>query len=146
MAKTSTQEIDSLISRLSNKDQKDCSEAFDALYGMGSAVVRPLVKALAVENERGQWQAIRILEKLKLDWTVYADDETIAALVHSLDSGDGRIRLRARQFLVAIGPKAVPVLVKTLKEKDVHIRWEAAKALGQIGDPQAIKALIGASR
>jgi HEAT repeat protein len=48
----------------------------------------------------------------------------------------------ARRLLVAMGSKAVPYLVKELNNEKHWVRWEAAKALGQIGDDTAAIALV----
>ncbi|MEJ2738319.1 MAG: HEAT repeat domain-containing protein [Dehalococcoidia bacterium] len=50
----------------------------------------------------------------------------------------------ARRNLVDMGSDAVNVLVKELSNKKHWVRWEAAKALGQIGDKNAVKALVDA--
>jgi HEAT repeat protein len=50
----------------------------------------------------------------------------------------------ARRELVGIGNEAVPHLAKTLSDKRHWVRWEAAKALGQIGDKAATEALVKA--
>jgi HEAT repeat protein len=50
----------------------------------------------------------------------------------------------ARRELVKIGNQAVPHLIEALSDKRHWVRWEAAKALGQIGDKAAIEALIKA--
>ncbi len=70
--------------------------------------------------------------------------ETIKSLVAGLDSKDGLTRVRARKALVAIGGRAVKPLVEALASKREWVRWEAAKTLGQIGDPVAVQALIKA--
>jgi HEAT repeat protein len=68
----------------------------------------------------------------------------IKKLVNDLCSEDGLIRVRARKRLVALGNQAVRPLKKLLASKREWVRWEAAKALGQIGDPAAARALIKA--
>jgi HEAT repeat protein len=70
--------------------------------------------------------------------------ETIESLVTDLDSQDGQVRVRARKSLVVIGGQAVKPLVKALASKREWVRWEAAKTLGQIGDPAAVQALVKA--
>jgi HEAT repeat protein len=70
--------------------------------------------------------------------------EIIKSLVANLSSQDGLVRVRARNSLVAIGSRAVKPLVKSLTSKREWCRWEAAKALGQIGDPTAVQALVKA--
>jgi HEAT repeat protein len=65
-------------------------------------------------------------------------------LIATLGDQDGLARQRARYTLVAIGQPAVPAMVKALTDPNVHRRWEAAKALGAIGDPSATPALVRA--
>jgi len=43
-----------------------------------------------------------------------------------------------------MGSKAVGPLVKALASPKKYVRWEAAKALGRIGDPAAAQALVAA--
>ncbi len=69
---------------------------------------------------------------------------TIRTLVNDLCSEDGLVRVRARKRLVALGNQSVRPLKKLLGSKREWVRWEAAKALGQIGDPAAAQALIKA--
>ena len=42
------------------------------------------------------------------------------------------------------GNRAVPQLIEALKHSQHWVRWEATKALGEIGDPKAAPALIEA--
>ncbi len=50
----------------------------------------------------------------------------------------------ARRKLVNMGSAAVDKLVNELSNKKHWVRWEAAKALGQIGDAAAARALVKA--
>ena len=50
----------------------------------------------------------------------------------------------ARRKLVNIGNQAIPHLFEALSDKRHWVRWEAAKALGQIGDKVATEALVKA--
>jgi HEAT repeat protein len=70
--------------------------------------------------------------------------KAIRALVAELGSQDGLVRVRARKSLINIGGRAVKPLVEALASKREWLRWEAAKALEQIGDPAAVQALINA--
>ena len=72
------------------------------------------------------------------------EGELIQSLIGSLGSDKGRVRQSARRSLVDLRQPAVPYLVSALKDPNTHRRWEAAKALGQIGDPRAAGALVGA--
>jgi HEAT repeats len=66
------------------------------------------------------------------------------ALILDLGSHDDLIRVKARHALVSFGKAAVPSLIDALKGKHYLMRWEAAKALGEIGDPGAAPALVKA--
>jgi HEAT repeat protein len=68
--------------------------------------------------------------------------ETIESLIASLASSDGMTRVRARRSLVARGTDAVAPLVQALASRKQWVRWEAAKSLGQIGNPAAAQALV----
>lgn len=72
--------------------------------------------------------------------TNHAND--IDALIAAMAEDHGLTRLKARQALVAMNRDAVAPLAKALQHSDWRIRWGAAKALGQIGDPSAADALI----
>ena len=70
--------------------------------------------------------------------------EDITSLVVQLGDDDGLLRRKAREFLVTLDGSAVPSLVKALSNPSRDVRWEAAKALGEIGDPSAAPALVEA--
>ena len=80
------------------------------------------------------------------------DPETVTklkivdSLVDALASDDGVVRVKARRSLVAMGGQAVGPLVEALRSNKNWVRWEAAKALGQIADPAATQALVAALR
>ena len=62
-----------------------------------------------------------------------------------LASKKGITRKDARKSLVAIGKPAVPSLTYALQNSKLdHLRWEAAKTLGAIGDVRAIPSLVKA--
>jgi len=65
----------------------------------------------------------------------------IESLVADLASGDGGVRVAAREALVDIGKPAVDSLVRTLADSRTQVRWEAAMALGDIADPATAEAL-----
>jgi HEAT repeat protein len=68
---------------------------------------------------------------------------TVASLVLALSSRERCEREQARSSLVARGAAAVGSLVRVLlASPDRQTRWEAAKALGQIGDPAGAPALV----
>jgi len=69
---------------------------------------------------------------------------TIETLIADLGNDDDMVRVKARQSLVAIGKNAIPSLAEALGSKKYLMRWEAAKALTEIGDPETAPALVQA--
>ena len=69
---------------------------------------------------------------------------TIKSLIADLASKDGVVRVKARQQLVAYKKRSVAPLIRTLSNEKDWVRWEAAKALSQIGNPESIQALLEA--
>ena len=67
---------------------------------------------------------------------------TISSLIAELASKDGVVRVKSRSQLVTYGARAVSPLIKTLSNENDWVRWEAAKALSQIGNPAPIQALL----
>jgi HEAT repeat protein len=74
----------------------------------------------------------------------HAAPGSISSLVAELSKEDGAARERARYSLVAIGAPAVACLIEALASRNELLRWEAAKALGDIRDPAAAPALVAA--
>jgi HEAT repeat protein len=74
----------------------------------------------------------------------YVGAAGINSLIADLDDDNGLKRERARESLVAIGRPAVEPVSKALKHEGPRVRWEAAKALGEIGDRLAAPALVDA--
>jgi HEAT repeat protein len=54
------------------------------------------------------------------------------------------VRVKARNELVATGKPALTSLVEALRDPNHLVRWETAKALGEIGDPEAAPSLVEA--
>jgi HEAT repeat protein len=78
------------------------------------------------------------------DATKYPGTGHLQTLIAALAHDDPVERYRARETLVAIGRPAVKPLIELLSDARSHVRWEAAKALGPIGDPAAAAALVNA--
>lgn len=73
-----------------------------------------------------------------------AEDERVAALIGQLEAKQMRAREDARAELVALGTSVVESLTKLLESSNTHLRWEAVKALEEIGSPEATPALLAA--
>jgi HEAT repeat protein len=74
--------------------------------------------------------------------TTQPSQADIDSLIRRLDCEEMPDCQKSRQSLVEIGSAAVPALVELLKSPKEFVRWEAAKALGQIGDKAAIPAMV----
>ena len=77
--------------------------------------------------------------------TVTPDDrrtERILQWASALDSESRLEREAARHALVEEGSAAVPALIECTRGDAAHLRWEAAKALGEIREPESAPALI----
>lgn len=70
--------------------------------------------------------------------------QQVETLIGQLTDPDGRRRLQARATLIDIGRAAVPPLLRALQSRDERLRWESAKALGEIADPSATAGLLEA--
>jgi HEAT repeats len=70
-------------------------------------------------------------------------EDHIRSLIAELGNSDGTRRQQARQELVKFAAPAVPALIAALSDRNDHVRWEAAKALGRIRHPSAADALSG---
>ncbi len=80
-------------------------------------------------------------KSIRSDPTATNDIDTLCSL---LGGKDGVTRSKARAALFDIGRPAVAALVSALKDRNQTMRWESAKALGQIRDPKSIDALVAA--
>ena len=66
----------------------------------------------------------------------------IEGYVRKLGSPNGREREHARFELIKCGKIVTPFLIEALRDKNHHVRWEAAKAFGELKDPAAADALV----
>lgn len=77
----------------------------------------------------------------KQEWT----NTNLESLIDMLASKNGAIRMKARKSLVALGKPTISSLTRILQNsKQDHVRWEAAKTLGAIGDIRSIPVLVSA--
>ncbi|NWG02848.1 MAG: DUF302 domain-containing protein [Syntrophaceae bacterium] len=114
------------------------------------SALNPIAALAVIENKELKKIALEVSDKLKrvIDrvasdrWMgVYKIDPAIQSLIMKLSRSDDTVRIQSRESLVRTGNRAVPQLIETLKHPQHWVRWEAAKALGEIGDPNAAPAL-----
>jgi uncharacterized protein (DUF302 family) len=117
------------------------------------AALNPVSALAVIKNEELKNIALEVSEKLKrvidriamIRWVgFYEIDPAIQNLITNLSSSDEILRIHSRESLVKIGKPAVPQLVEALMRGSHWLRWEAAKTLGEIGDPTAAPALVEA--
>jgi HEAT repeat protein len=67
---------------------------------------------------------------------------TIGSFIADLASDDGITRVKARHALILSRDKAIKPLIEALADRNQWVRWEAAKALGQIGSSAATEEVL----
>jgi uncharacterized protein (DUF302 family) len=117
------------------------------------SALNPIAALAVMQNEELKKIALEVSEKLKRviervamsQWVgFYEIDPAIQSLIMNLSSNDEILRIHSRESLVKIGKPAIPQLVEALMRGSHWLRWEAAKTLGQIGNPTAAPALVEA--
>lgn len=69
-------------------------------------------------------------------------DPRVPLLVSALMSTAADVRMRARRAMVRLGKPALSPLVRLLSDRRKYVRWDAAKCLAEIADPEAAPALV----
>jgi HEAT repeat protein len=94
----------------------------------------PLIKAISEDDMQLSWYAIEALGMLR-------DPRAIPVLITTLEHPDIDRRKSASSALVKFGDAAIMPLINIAKDTNRKWRIFAIKALGEIGDTRAIKAL-----
>lgn len=112
---------------------------------------QPRIKRAAayIAGIRGDQEAIPILGEIiesgTKDWQLRAikalaflgNERCIPPLINALTSDNGLLHREARRALQSMGCRAEPAWVELLQHSDSHIRWEASRGLGEIGNAKA---------
>lgn len=99
--------------------------------------VQGLIKALRHNDPDILYMAVEALGSIR-------DPEAIPHLVNLLSENQySAVRWKSAEALAGIGKDSVEPLIRLLRHPDEDVRWKAAIALGEIGDPRAITPLIG---
>ena len=101
-----------------------------ALLRIGDAAVDPLTEALCHGGVGMRINAARALGRI-------GDGRSIKPLVGRLGDKSRSVRAAVAEALVRLGRPAVVPLIRALRQEDVVVRAEAARALGKTGDPRA---------
>jgi HEAT repeat protein len=70
------------------------------------------------------------------------DPRAVPELLTRMGDGNENVSYEAREAILSLGTKAVKLLIGTLGDERSDSRWDACELLGEIGDQQAIEALI----
>ena len=124
-----------LIAALRDQEWNVREASEDSLAQIGSPSVEPLIKALREYQIRPY--VIRVLGKIK-------DERVLDPLMVQLRNEE--FKDAATLALVEVGLPAVERLMAVLNDKDKNVRKHAVLALGEIGIPEVVPALIDATR
>ncbi len=129
---------DDLIERACRPDAAESMPATGILLRLGDEAAAPVLDRLEHETDaqrRGHLEGILIA----------LGDDASTELLRTLDAGGPRrVRLAVRLAGEGRNQRAVPDLSRLLAQGEPDVRREAAKALVQIGDGSAMKALVQA--
>jgi HEAT repeat protein len=97
-----------------------------------------------IPKKRKQKNMGESIPKARVQGILETNNSSLDQIKANLASHDDRTREKARHTLVAMGKDAVQSLIEALKDKRYFMRWEAAKALGEIANADAAPALVEA--
>lgn len=106
------------------------------LVGNASAIP-VLTAALSDPASNVRAQAIKALGRIK-------DPAAVPPLLSALRGADEQTGSQIFAALVQLGHFAVPPLIENMSSNSAWLRWQCARALGEIGDQRAIPVLVRA--
>jgi HEAT repeat protein len=157
--------VEPLLAALKKKPSLVTVEAADALAGIGPAAIPALIETLGDESEQVRGWAALALGKIAdreaasalagilgdealsvrqiAVWALgeIADPETVEPLAAALQDETSGIQKEAADALVKIGQPALDALISALGSADAFARENAARALGGLKEPAAVKPL-----
>ena len=126
-------------SNAKSRSEAECQALAEALAGVGSGAVKPLVQALSSEDKEARRWAAHALGLVK-------DPQATEPLVKKLDDSRSEVRKAAALALGEIGDsRALDALIKALANRDPETRRAAAEGLGSIRSEAGVPALVRAA-
>jgi hypothetical protein len=132
-----TEKETTLLANLDDTDsliQRACAYLL-ALRGFPQAIP---VLSDTIKNGTRKWQ-LRAIKALETLHDAHCARPLLLALIIDRDE----VHREARRALHNLGPLAKPAWIEALNHPDQHIRWEAARGLGHLGDVRAVGILVG---
>lgn len=161
-------ELETLISELSSADEARAARALSQIPQHGEPALEFLLNLLASPEPDQRWWAIMALSSIDdprankaLIESLSDEDATVRQcaaaglrqhpvpdavprLIETLGDEDRLLARLASGALATAGKHAIPPLSQAMKSEVPQVRIEAARALGQTGDPDAIPTLFAA--
>lgn len=129
--------VNEAFETLQNGDADARADAIKYLGDIQYAPAVPHLTQLVAESDPGT----RFLAAQSLGKIGDEAESAIPTLLIALRADDMYLRMAVTGTLINIGDPSVPGLVKALFDRNNAVKRAAAKALGKIGNPRAIKAL-----
>jgi HEAT repeat protein len=161
-------ELETLISELSSEDHARAARALSQIPRHGESALEFLLNLLASSEPDQRWWAVVALSSIDdprankaLIESLSDEDATVRQcaaaglrqhpipdavprLIEALGDEDRLLARLASGALAASGKQAISPLSQAMKSEVPQVRIEAARALGQSGDPDAIPTLFAA--
>jgi HEAT repeat protein len=158
---------DQLLDELTSGDDARAESALPAIVARGRDLIPALVKLTLSPNVDHRWWAVRALAEsphtrtedlipllhdsanevraaAALALCSHPGEAAIPALVNTLSDSDSLAAGLAGNALVRIGGPAVPALLEAMQDAPTPVRIILLRALGEIRDHRAIKAMMAA--
>lgn len=123
-------------------EQTVCFAAELAVQKIGASATKSLIAALKSKHKNTRRFAALMLHRFP------PIKEALPALIAATKDDDPGVRLYAVEALEKYGAEAVPALTKSLRDKELEVRYSAAHVLGSMGQGTkgAVPALISATK